>query len=394
MYTQRFGQFSHGRRSPRNRFNRNNKRRSPKGINPDLFVNKITSKSEDESYQPQYTFQDFNIKPEIKSNLKFKGFHNPMPIQDQSIPVLLEGKDLIGIANTGTGKTLAFLIPMLHKVMTADNEKVLIIAPTRELAVQIEEDLHAISYRIRVNKVVCIGGTSINTQVYKLRNHNHFVIGTPGRLLDLEKRKALNFSQFSNIVLDEVDRMFDMGFIDDIKFVLSQLPQTRQSLFFSATLDNRIENLIKSHSNDPVLISVKTRETADNVDQDVIRVSGQSKMDVLHDLLIKDEFEKVLIFGRTKMGVHRLSQDLQNRGFKAESIHGDKTQYQRQRSLKNFKDNRVNILVATDVAARGLDIPNVSHVINYEVPENYTDYVHRIGRTGRGNKIGKALTFV
>ncbi len=394
MYTQRFGQFSHGRRSPRTRFVRNNRRVRSKGINPDMFINKITVKPEDEVYKPQHTFQDFDIKSEIKTNLRYRGFHNPMPIQDKSIPILLEGKDLIGIANTGTGKTLAFLVPMLHKVMISPSEKVLIIAPTRELATQIEEDLHAISYKTRINKVVCIGGTNINSQVYKLRNHYHFVVGTPGRLLDLEKRKALDFSKFSNIVLDEVDRMFDMGFVDDIRFILSQLPQTRQSLFFSATLDNKIESLIKSYSHNPVTISVKTRETTDRVDQDIIRVAGGSKIEILHDLLIKPEFEKVLIFGRTKIGVHRLSQDLQNRGFKAESIHGDKTQYQRQRSLKNFKDNKVNILVATDVAARGLDIPNVSHVINFEVPENYTDYIHRIGRTGRGNKIGKALTFV
>ncbi|HRN86002.1 MAG TPA: DEAD/DEAH box helicase [Candidatus Dojkabacteria bacterium] len=392
MYTQRFGQASHGRR---NRFNRRSNRKVSKGVNPSLFINKITSSVEENVYEPKFTFEDFNISPELKSNLKYKGFHKPMPIQDQAIPHLLQGKDLIGIANTGTGKTLAFLVPMLEKVMNLENEKVLIIAPTRELAVQIEEDLHALTYRIGVNKVVCIGGTSINQQIYKLRMNNQFVIGTPGRLLDLEKRRALNFNRFTNIVLDEVDRMFDMGFVDDIKFILSQLPESRQSLFFSATLDNKIEGLIRSHSKDPVMVSVKTRETADHVDQDVVKVAyGQNKMEVLHDMLIKEEFEKVLIFGRTKMGVHRLSEDLQRRGFKAESIHGDKTQYQRQRSLKNFKENRVNILVATDVAARGLDIPNVSHVINFEAPDNYTDYVHRIGRTGRGNKMGKALTFV
>ena len=392
MYTQRYGQVRHGRRS---QFQRRNNRVSKKGVNPSLFINKIQSSVEEQVYMPKFQFEDFDIHPSIKSNLKFKGFHKPMPIQDQAIPHLLEGKDLIGIANTGTGKTLAFIVPMLNKVLNQPNEKVLIIAPTRELAVQIEEDLHALTYKIAVNKVVCIGGTSINQQLYKLRMNNQFVIGTPGRLLDLEKRKGLNFSRFTNIVLDEVDRMFDMGFVDDIKFVLSQLPESRQSLFFSATLDNKIETLIKSHSNEPVMVSVKTRETADHVDQDVVKVSyGQNKIEVLHDLLIKEEFEKVLIFGRTKHGVHRLSEDLQRRGFKAESIHGDKTQYQRQRSLRNFKENKVQILVATDVAARGLDIPNVSHVISFAAPDNYPDYVHRIGRKGRGNKMGKALTFV
>jgi len=393
MYTQRFGQYSHGRSNSFNR--RRSGNRPSKGVNPSLFVNKINEAIEVQDYEPKYTFQDFDINSDIKANLAWKGFVKPMPIQDQTIPHLLEGKDLIGIANTGTGKTLAFLIPMLNKVMKNNQEKVLIIAPTRELAVQIEEDLHVLSYRLRVNKVVCIGGTSINAQMYKLRMPNHFVIGTPGRLLDLSKRRAINFSQFTNIVLDEVDRMFDMGFVDDIKYVLSQLPQSRQSLFFSATVDGRIEALIRAHSQNPITVSVKTRETADHVDQDVIRVGyGQNKMEVLHDLLNQADFEKVLIFGRTKMGVHRLSDDLQKRGFKAESIHGDKTQYQRQRSLRDFKEGRVNILVATDVAARGLDIPNVSHVINFEAPDNYTDYVHRIGRTGRGNNVGKALTFI
>lgn len=394
MYTQRFGQIRHGRSNSRYG-RRNNRRKQSKGINPSRFINKVSEVEKTEAYEPKNTFQHFPIKPEIKANLKWKGFEKPMPIQDQAIPHLLEGKDLIGIANTGTGKTLAFLVPMLNKVFHDKQEKVLIIAPTRELAVQIEEDLRALSYRLGIMNVVCIGGTNINNQIYRLRKNNHFVIGTPGRLLDLSKRRALNFSNFTNIVLDEVDRMFDMGFVDDIKYVLGQLPESRQSLFFSATLDNRIETLIKSHSKNPVVVSVKTRETTDHVDQDVIKVAhGENKMEVLHDLLNQEEFEKVLIFGRTKRGVHRLFNELNERGFKTESIHGDKSQYQRQRSLANFKEGRVNILVATDVAARGLDIPNVSHVINFEAPENYTDYVHRIGRTGRANNIGKALTFI
>ncbi len=394
MYTQRFGQIRHGRNRYQNG-RRSNRRRPSKGINPSLFINKVSTSGEAEVYEPKNTFQNFPITSEIKANLNWKGFEKPMPIQDQAIPHLLEGKDLIGIANTGTGKTLAFLVPMLNKVFQNKQEKVLIIAPTRELAVQIEEDLRALSYRLGIMNVVCIGGTNINNQIYRLRKNNHFVIGTPGRLIDLSKRRALNFSSFSNIVLDEVDRMFDMGFVEDIKNVLGQLPQSRQSLFFSATLDDRIEALIKSHSQDPVVVSVKTRETTDHVDQDVIRVNpGESKMEILHDLLNQEDFEKVLIFGRTKRGVHRLSNELIDRGFKAESIHGDKSQHQRQRSLSSFKEGRVNILVATDVAARGLDIPNVSHVINFEAPENYTDYVHRIGRTGRANNIGKALTFI
>jgi superfamily II DNA/RNA helicase len=235
---------------------------------------------------------------------------------------------------------------------------------------------------------------SIYRQIDCLRRRFNFVIGTPGRLKDLKQRGEINFSAFDFVVLDEIDRMLDMGFVGEIKRILNELPQNRQSLFFSATLPEKITLLVNQFLKDPVLIQVSTGNTSKNVDQDIVRVSKDQKFNKLKDLLISDELEKVLIFSETKREVEKLTEDLLRDGFRADSIHGDKRQSQRQRALIKFKENHVQILVATDVAARGLDIDNVSHVINYTVPQTYDDYVHRIGRTGRANKKGFALTFV
>jgi len=235
----------------------------------------------------------------------------------------------------------------------------------------------------------------ISNQIYGLRRSHNFVIGTPGRLRDLVDRKVINLGEFKTIVLDEADRMLDMGFVNDMRFIMSKMGPNRQTLLFSATITSEIDKLIKEFLTDPEKISVKTGDTARNVDQDIIRVPrGGDKVESLSNLLSKKEFSKVLIFGRTKHGVEKLCQVLQRQGFKAESIHGDKNQNRRQSALNAFRDNHSQILVATDVAARGLDIPNVTHVINFEVPATYEDYVHRIGRTGRGNQTGIALTFV
>ena len=266
--------------------------------------------------------------------------------------------------------------------------------PTRELAMQIDQEFKSFARNLKMFSVCCVGGAPIGRQISELKYHNNFIIGTPGRLKDLINRKFLNLAGFNTVVLDEADRMLDMGFIDDMKFIMSQMPVKRHTLFFSATISREIDGLIRSFLHEPISISVKTGDTAKNVDQDVVRVSGGNKIDVLHDLLKGVEFSKVLIFGRTKFGVERLSKILAERGFKAESIHGDKNLNKRKQALDLFKNNRIQILVATDVAARGLDIPNVSHVINYDLPAAYDDYVHRIGRTGRGNKKGKALTFI
>jgi superfamily II DNA/RNA helicase len=344
---------------------------------------------------PEHKFSDFQVDERLKANIIAKGYVDPTPIQDRAIPHVLKGQDVVGIANTGTGKTAAFLIPLIHKVLSNDKENILIVVPTRELALQIQEELQGFIGGMRLYSTVCVGGAPIGTQIRNLRYRNEFVIGTPGRIKDLIERKVLNLSYFKTVVLDEADRMLDMGFINDMKFMMAQMPKDRHTLFFSATLSPEIESLIKDFLKNPVSISVKTGDTSKNVDQDVVRINrGENKLDVLHSMLIKPDFDKVVIFGRTKHGVEKLANLLKDRGFKAESIHGDKNQVARQRALKTFKDGKTQILVATDVAARGLDISGVSHVINFDLPATYEDYVHRIGRTGRAGKKGKAFTFI
>ena len=359
------------------------------------FVKKAIVTTETESYHPEHRFADFEMHSKLKKNVADKGYIHPTPIQDGAIPRILEGRDVIGIANTGTGKTAAFLLPLIHKTFKHKTEKVLIIVPTRELALQIEEELRNFSAGSGLKSALCIGGAHMNDQIRSIARDPSFVIGTPGRLKDLIERKKLHLTEFNNIVLDEVDRMLDMGFIRDIKFLVALMKTPRQSLFFSATMPREIAELAKSFLHDPITIAVKARATSENVNQDIVRVGPkEEKIEVLHELLLRPECKKVLIFGRTKHGVEKLAIRLGERGFSSDSIHGDKSQSQRQRALRRFTNEEIAILVATDVAARGLDIPDVTHVINYELPENYEDYIHRIGRTGRGNKAGHALTFV
>lgn len=358
------------------------------------FVNKAVITEETVHFVAEHAFRDFKIEEQLKAAIAVKGFETPTPIQDRSIPHILNGEDVVGIANTGTGKTGAFLIPLINKILLDKRQKGLIIVPTRELAIQIDQELKALTPRMGVFSVCCVGGAPIGRQISGLRRGYSFVIGTPGRLKDLIDRRVIDLAQFNTLVLDEADRMLDMGFIGDMRFVVARMPKERHTLFFSATLSSEIERLISEFLREPVRISVKTGDTAKNVEQDIIKVTSDKKLDVLHDLLNNPEFSKVLIFGRTKHGVEKLSRILAQKGFKAESIHGDKNHSKRQRALGLFKDNHVQVLVATDVAARGLDIADVSHVINYDLPATYDDYVHRIGRTGRGNKRGKAFTFI
>jgi ATP-dependent RNA helicase RhlE len=364
-------------------------------IHPSKFISKAEIAEDVVAFVPQHKFSDFKIEEKLKDNIIKKGYDLPTPIQDRSIPEILKGHDLVGIANTGTGKTAAFLIPLINKVVTNKKENILIVVPTRELAIQIEDELKGFITGMNLYSTVCVGGSSIGNQIRSLRYRNEFVIGTPGRIKDLIERKVLNLSFFRSVVLDEADRMLDMGFIKDMKFMMDLMPKDRQTLFFSATLSPEIEKLIHDFLRNPVMISVKTHDTSKNVDQDVVRVNpGENKLDILQSMLEKPDFNKVLIFGRTKHGVEKLTGLLNARGFKAESIHGNKNQSGRQRALKLFKDSHAQVLVATDVAARGLDISGVSHVINFDLPATYEDYVHRIGRTGRAGKSGKAYTFI
>jgi len=391
---------SRNRSYKRSNYGRNNGRsfrgvRRIKFYDPtDLINNPIESKKQEEDII-SHSFSDFEISEDLKKNIIEKGYKVPTPIQDQAIEPILEGKDLVGIANTGTGKTAAFLIPLINKVLRDRNQRVLILTPTRELAIQIRNEFLMFSKSLHVYSCLCIGGENIRRQINDLSRNPHFIIATPGRIQDLIRSRNIDFRDFSSVVLDEADRMVDIGFIKDIKYIVSLLPKNRQSLFFSATISNDVRQILESFVRNPITVSVKTTDTIENITQKVINFQDMNnKVNVLQDLLKQENFSKVLIFGRTKHSVQRLSEELVMRGFKSGAIHGNKNQSQRRKVLEKFKRNDVQILVATDVASRGLDIPNVSHVINYDLPESYEAYIHRIGRTGRADKKGVALTFV
>lgn len=363
-------------------------------IDPAKFV-RVAKHLEVEQYVPKYKFADFNVHDLIKQNIQDKGYETPSPIQDQTIPQGLEGRDIIGIANTGTGKTAAFALPVLNKLISSQHSKALIIAPTRELAQQIEEEFRSIAKGSGLFGVLLIGGTPMGPQLRDLRQKPRVVIGTPGRIKDHLERGTLNLGTFDQVVLDEVDRMLDMGFLPDVQFILDSLKPERQSFFFSATMEAAVGRLIEKFSNNAVTVSVKTSDTSDNVHQNVIHyTSKEDKIEKLHDALIRDEVKKVIIFDETQRSVERLAGELAGRGFATDAIHGGKSQGQRQRALKRFKETEIDILVATDVAARGIDVKDITHVINYAIPQTYEDYTHRVGRAGRAGNTGHALTFV
>ncbi len=396
MYKQ-FKQRSYKKNNFR-RFNDGNNRRGQgkiRAFNPIDLIYSLQTNEKQEEYSISHSFADFQISDVLKRNISEVGYTIPTPIQDRAIEPILEGKDLVGIANTGTGKTAAFLIPLINKVLKDRGQRVLILTPTRELASQIRSDFFGFSKNLNIYSTLCIGGVNIRRQVQDLSRKPSFVIATPGRIQDLYRSKVINFHDFSSIVLDEADRMVDIGFIKDIDYIVSLLPKLRQSLFFSATINNEVRQILEKFVQNPVLVSVKTRDTAENIIQKVISVhDSKRRVEILHDLLIQKDFVKVLVFGRTKHSVQRLSDELVTRGFKVGAIHGNKRQNQRTKTLDLFKRDQINILIATDVASRGLDIPNVSHVINYDLPESKDAYIHRIGRTGRADKKGVALTFV
>ncbi|HSX01679.1 MAG TPA: DEAD/DEAH box helicase [Candidatus Saccharimonadia bacterium] len=367
-----------------------------KSIDPNKFINKAVAVAEETPFEPEHRFADFGFDARLQSNIDGHGYELPTPIQDGAINHVLEGRDLIGLANTGTGKTAAFLLPILQRMLRGQAHRALIMVPTRELAIQIEEEFRMFAGGLNLYSTLVVGGASVNRQLSQLRRRPQFIIGTPGRIKDLLENYDLKLDGFDVLVLDEADRMLDMGFIRDIRAILSHVPEQRQTLFLSATITPEIEQLITTILREPVTVSVRKGETSDHVEQDVVYVNGgkEAKEDKLVELLNQPEFTKVLIFGETKWGVQRLADRLNKRGLKVAAIHGNKSQPQRQRALNDFKTERVQALIATDVAARGLDIPNVSHVINFDPPKQYDDYVHRIGRTGRAGARGHALTFV
>lgn len=348
------------------------------------------------------TFEDLNLVEPILKALEVKGYTEPTPIQAQSIPILLQGKDLLGCAQTGTGKTAAFSIPILQLMYNAVGNqngrrkiKSLIITPTRELAIQIKESLDDYGKYTGLRNTVIFGGVKQHRQVQELRRGIDILVATPGRLLDLMNQGFISLRDIEFFVLDEADRMLDMGFIHDIKRVIAQLPTQRQSLFFSATMPPAIVKLSgKILGNDPERVSVTpVSSTAEKVEQAIYFVTKKEKRKLLVHLLKDPEIRSVLVFSRTKHGANRIVRELEKAGVRSEAIHGNKSQATRQRALKNFKAQRTRVLVATDIAARGIDVDELSHVINYDLPNVPETYVHRIGRTGRAGASGIAMSF-
>lgn len=379
----------------RGRRQQNTGKRHGEYINPARFVSVAKPPVPAAAQTIRRRFEDFDIDPRLQANLAAKGFMTPSPIQDQAIPLALEGRDIIGIANTGTGKTAAFAVPVLQALITRQQAKALIVAPTRELAQQIEQECRSIGKGGSFSGAVLIGGTSMGPQLRDLRGRPRLVIGTPGRIKDHIERGSLKLADFSLVVLDEVDRMLDMGFVKDVTSILGYLAPERQSFFFSATMDSRVQGLIRTFATNPETISVSQGQSSDHVNQDIVRYGGtHDKVDKLHDILIKEEVAKVIVFDETRRDVEKLSRELVERGFSVDSIHGGKSQGQRKRALQGFKARQTAVLVATDVAARGIDVADVTHVINYSQPHSYQDYIHRIGRAGRAGRAGYALTFV
>lgn len=363
-------------------------------IDPSRLI-RVATPSQAVDYMPNHKFEDFAVDEVLKNNLAAKGYTIPSPIQDQTIPLGLAGRDVIGIANTGTGKTAAFAVPVMQRLIHEPKSRALIVAPTRELAQQIEEECRSIAKGSGLTGALLIGGSSMGPQLRDLRSNPRIVIGTPGRIKDHLERGTLKLHDVNMVVLDEVDRMLDMGFVADVTELLRELAPERQSFFFSATMDPRVQGLIRTFATDPETVSVKTGESSDHVNQDVVYYAGTSeKMAKLHDILLDPAVSKVIVFDETQRSVERLGQELVIRGFKADTIHGGKSQGQRIRALDNFKASRTNVLVATDVAARGIDVSDITHVVNYSMPQTYQDYTHRIGRAGRAGKVGHAITFV
>lgn len=341
------------------------------------------------------TFAEFGLDERLLQNITRHGYIKPTAIQDQAIPLFMAGQDVLGLANTGSGKTAAFLLPIIAKILRNPQEGALIVVPTRELATQIVDELKQFIEQMPIGYVLAVGGLSIEPQIRALRREPHFIIGTPGRLKDLFQRRAINAQLYGTVILDEVDRMLDIGFLNDVQFLIQQLPPQRHSGFFSATMTPVAERLLENFAHNPVRVQVVSERRSVQIDQAIVKIeAGQNKITVLSTLLKNPEFEKVIVFGRTKHGINKLERILAAEGHLVCAIHGNKTQNARQAALTKFKQGHVKTLLATDVAARGIDVPGVTHVINYDEPNTLEDYTHRIGRTGRAGNGGKALTFV
>ncbi|MBU8878746.1 DEAD/DEAH box helicase [Bacillus sp. FJAT-29790] len=341
------------------------------------------------------TFSDFGLSNELVKALSNMGFEEPTPIQAQAIPIGLQGKDMIGQAQTGTGKTTAFGVPLLEQIDITEGIQGLVLAPTRELAVQVAEELNRIGQMKGVKTLPIYGGQDINRQIRSLKNRPQIIAATPGRLIDHIERKTIRLSNIKMVVLDEADEMLNMGFIEDIERILSEVKGERQTMLFSATMPRRIQSLAEKFMKDPELVKIQAKEmTVKNIEQHYMEVHEKQKFDVLCSLLDIQSPELAIVFGRTKKRVDEVVEGLIKRGYSAEGIHGDIPQAKRDQVIRRFKESTIDIMVATDVAARGLDISGVSHVYNFDIPQDPESYVHRIGRTGRAGNKGLAVTFV
>jgi ATP-dependent RNA helicase RhlE len=374
----------------------NKKKHNVKALSPESFVRKAIP-AEGTVYTDGRLIRDLPVDGTIIRNLIGKGYELSTEIQDKTLDAILEGRDLIGLAQTGTGKTGAFLIPLIHNLLRSNAESnVLVVSPTRELALQTDREFRSIAHGLKLFSTCLIGGTSVSRDIEKLRKPGHIIIGTPGRLADMVRQGALHLGRFTVLVLDEFDRLLEMGFAPEIMKLVGGMSRRSQTILFSATEDKSQRRAIDELVENPYIVRVRTGNvSADTIDQDIVTVKdGEKKIDILLGMVRDDSFEKVLVFADTKRGVSRICRDLKKAGITADEIHGDKSQNYRVRALESFRNHRIKVLVATDVAARGLDISHVSHVINFQPPRDMESYIHRIGRTGRAGAGGRAITFV
>jgi len=341
-------------------------------------------------------FKSFNLHPRIESGIESIGYSTPTPIQAQSIPPILQNRDVMGLAQTGTGKTAAFVLPILHRLMDGPRKRIraLIIAPTRELAEQTHESICQLGCQTKLKSITIYGGTSKTIQIRNLRKGAEIVVACPGRLIDLMDQRVVDLSALEVLVLDEADRMFDMGFLPDIRTIIKRLPAKRQTLLFAATMPNDIRILAQDILHDPVTVQVGDTVPVSTVSHAIYPVEQHLKTSLLMKLLHNTDMESVIVFTRTKLRATRLAVQMKKAGFFAASLQGDMSQHKRQAALNGFRNGTFRILVATDIAARGIDVSGISHVINYDMPGTVDDYTHRIGRTGRASSTGDAFTFV
>jgi ATP-dependent RNA helicase RhlE len=399
-----FVRNSHSKRREGNNYQRKNNSH-PQGrgqqqqastLDPSLFIKKAMPLTA-ARYESNRSITDLPVDSRIINNLVAKGYSKPTEIQDRTLESLLKKSDLMGIAQTGTGKTGAFLIPTIHHLIGQKAAfQVLVVVPTRELAVQVEQEFISLAKGLSMRSLCFIGGTNVERDRASLRQPVHIVIGTPGRLTDLARQGALHFKNFNTLILDEFDRLLDMGFSRDIQFIVKSMTSRKQTMLFSATEEKSQKELIRNLLHEPVEVRIsKGNVTGDHIEQEIVRVqAGETKMGVLLRMVKDQSFEKVIVFAETKRAVSSVQKSLRQSGIRVDEIHGNKSQNYRLKALNDFKTGKTRVLIATDVAARGLDISEVTHVINYQQPKNFDSYIHRIGRTGRAGKAGKAFTFI